>query len=550
VRKQQIQVLLALLVILSLPAILLSADDNIIQIKGKVLNPEGIPVSGAGINILETGHHIYTDDHGRFVIPLPAGSKITLRVFTDGYEEITSEPLLVSKGFSDFVTLQFKEKKSFGEVIVITGTRNETMLQDVPVRTEVITADLIEKRQSVNLADALDGLSGLRVENNCQNCGFNQLRINGLDGGYSSILMDGMDAFSSMTGVYGLEQIPSIIVDRVEVVKGGGSVLYGAGAVGGVVNVITKEPISTTAALETSIASRDGEFAGILRGYGSWVHPDGHMSAFAFGSVDKANEYDRDGDGYSELGRSQLESAGGKFFSSALGDSAQLQLGFDVTHEWRRGGDTIDLLPEESTIAEYANSLMRTATINWNHFVSDNVRYSTHAVHSWNERDSYYGGGFDPLAYGESTNPHTTASFNYFHTVASHSLALGGQYEREEIEDVHASYNFTTRGDSTNYGVYAQDEFSVGDRLTIVLGLRYDDHSQLKDGVISPRASAMYRINDQFSLRSSYSFGFKAPVVFDEDLHITIAAGEPMFIKNAEDLVEESAHSYSISLEI
>ena len=95
------------------------------------------------------------------------------------------------------------------ETMVITGTRTERVADDAPIRTQVIGRDLIEQRQARNLAESLSYTAGVRVEANCQNCGFTQLRLNGLDGAYTQVLIDGLPSFSGLAGVYGLEQLPA-----------------------------------------------------------------------------------------------------------------------------------------------------------------------------------------------------------------------------------------------------------------------------------------------------------------------------------------------------
>ena len=99
---------------------------------------------------------------------------------------------------------------------------------------------------SSTLSESMNFTPGLRIENNCGNCAVTQLRINGLEGHYSQILLDSRPIFSSLATVYGLDQLPVSMIERVEVVRGGGSALYGANAIGGVVNIITKEPLYNT----------------------------------------------------------------------------------------------------------------------------------------------------------------------------------------------------------------------------------------------------------------------------------------------------------------
>ena len=110
----------------------------------------------------------------------------------------------------------------------------------------MVSRKLFENTNSVCLAQGLNFQPGLRVETNCQNCGTQQVRINGLDGAYSQILIDSRPIFSALAGVYGIEQIPANMIDRVEVIRGGGSALFGANAIAGVINIITKEPTSNS----------------------------------------------------------------------------------------------------------------------------------------------------------------------------------------------------------------------------------------------------------------------------------------------------------------
>ncbi|MBR3550622.1 MAG: TonB-dependent receptor plug domain-containing protein, partial [Bacteroidales bacterium] len=125
--------------------------------------------------------------------------------------------------------------------ITISSNREQTLRRQAPSLIDIVTPRTMVATNAVCLAQTLDFMPGLRVEDNCQNCGFTQVRINGLDGHYSQILIDSKPIFSSLNGVYGLEQIPAEMIDRIEVMRGGGSALFGASAVAGIINIITKE---------------------------------------------------------------------------------------------------------------------------------------------------------------------------------------------------------------------------------------------------------------------------------------------------------------------
>ena len=158
---------------------------------------------------------------------------------------------------------------------------------------------LFEATASCNLAETMNFQSGLRVENNCGNCGTTQLRINGLEGQYSQVLLDSRPIFSSLAAMYGLEQLPVSMIERVEVIRGGGSALFGANAIGGVVNIITKEPQRNSLALSNTTNLLEGGAADFNTALnGSFVSDDYRAGVYLFGMVRDRDSYDRNGDGF------------------------------------------------------------------------------------------------------------------------------------------------------------------------------------------------------------------------------------------------------------
>ena len=139
------------------------------------------------------------------------------------------------------------------EGVVVSANRNETTRRMAPTLVNVVSMKTFENTNSSCLAQGLNFQPGVRVENNCQNCGYQQVRINGLDGPYTQILIDSRPIFSALSGVYGLEQIPANMIDRVEVMRGGGSALFGSSAIAGTINIITKEPIRNSAQISHTI---------------------------------------------------------------------------------------------------------------------------------------------------------------------------------------------------------------------------------------------------------------------------------------------------------
>ena len=192
--------------------------------------------------------------------------------------------------------------------------------------------------------------SGVRVEYSCQNCGFPQVRINGLDGPYTQLLIDSKPVMSALSGIYGLEQIPVNMVERVEVVKGGGSALFGANAIAGTINIITKEPFSPSLSIGTDIQSIGGKsYSQNFNANGAILSKDRKLSASFYTTFRKRNSYDRDGDGFSEIGELNNHSFGTKIFYN-INATNRLSIEYHTTNEKRRGGNNFDLQPHESDI--------------------------------------------------------------------------------------------------------------------------------------------------------------------------------------------------------
>ena len=179
-----------------------------------------------------TGHYM--------IIDLEPGTHIIV-ASSIGYTTVKKE---ITIHQDELVEVNFKleeETMSIDEVVV-TGTKTFKRQTDAAVIVNVIDSKLLEQTQSCNISEGLKFQPGLRVETDCQTCNYTQLRMNGLGGGYSQILINGRPVFSPLTGLYGMEQIPANMVERIEVVRGGGSALYGSSAIGGTVNIITRIP--------------------------------------------------------------------------------------------------------------------------------------------------------------------------------------------------------------------------------------------------------------------------------------------------------------------
>lgn len=198
------------------------------------LNPSDANIVGHILD-KETGEHLAfitvflkgttigttTDATGHYYLKnLPEG-KFTLVMKTLGYKTV-EKPVTLKKGKTLEVNLEVEEDAVSLDGVVVSANRNETTRRLAPSLVNVLDSKTFETTHATSLADGLNFQPGVRVENNCQNCGFQQVRINGLEGPYTQILVDSRPIFSALTGVYGLEQIPANMIERVEIMRGRG----------------------------------------------------------------------------------------------------------------------------------------------------------------------------------------------------------------------------------------------------------------------------------------------------------------------------------------
>ena len=517
------------------------------------------PLPGVNIFVEHTTNGAATDRDGIYIITKISVGEIHLVASMMGYKR---ERKIIKVISGQKVRVNFELKSTILEMgaVVITGTATPHLVEDMPVRTEVIPRRRIEQKQACNLAEALSFHTGIRVENNCQNCNFTQVRILGMDGKYSQILIDGDPVVSSLAGVYGLEHFPEEMVDQIEIVKGSGSSLYGAGAVAGVVNMITRRPIINRMRIRYLSNATNGEMDQHLGTVSETVNEKGTSGAYIFGSFRKRNPYDHNGDGLSELGQLKNESIGFKWYYKPF-ETGELLTSFHRIHEERRGGNMFDLPVHEAEIAEWIEHWRSGGTVCWSHLPSALFDYRIYYSFSEENRESYYGGlggdtnqdRLDALAfYGKTDNMLHITGLQANYSLANHLFTGGLQYSRDKLKDKTAAETaYHVDAMYINTGIFLQDNLHFGAEkgIELVLGIRMDKHSELNNWISSPRINGKFQIGKGFTLRGAFTTGFKPPQTYDEDLHLCGIEGDQRVIRNAPDLKEERSNSISVGIE-
>ncbi len=508
----------------------------------------------ATIRIKGTTIGTSTDASGHFFLTqLPSGKHMLIASLI-GYHSSEQE-IILKEGTKSDITLQMKEDAVQLSTVVVSANRNETKRKEAPAIVNVLTPLVFESTNSNMLSEGLCFLPGLRVENDCQNCGFQQVRINGLDGQYSQLLIDGRPIISALNGVYGIEQIPAGMIERVEVMRGGGSALYGSNAIGGVINIITREALTNTGSVAhnlTMIGGKSAENNTSLSA--SIVGSNNRSGLYLFSNIKNRNPYDNDNDGFTEICELKGNTSGFRAFYKP--DSySKITLEYHNITEKRRGGNLLNLPPHEADVAEAAEHNINGGGLKYDIY-SRNYKHkvSIYGSAQYTERDSYYGAGKDPNAYGSTTDMTADAGtcytydFNHLWFMPA-SLAGGFEYNTDHLIDEAPGYHRSTDQTARIGSFFLQNEWK-NEKMSILLGGRLDKHNMVEDVVFSPRLNFRYNPIEDIGLRLSYSEGFRAPQVFSEDLHILAVKGTVVLIESAPDLKPEHTKSYSASADL
>ena len=554
--------------------------------KGKI-SAEGKPVLGVDV-ILRKGQEVKgtsSQASGDYQVKVPAGT-YKLTISSVGFKTITQD---ISLTENEVLSKNFSLEKDLLEIdqVVVTATRNIIPQYKSPVVVSKVTGHIFETTQSLSLAEGLNFTPGLRTETNCQNCGFNQLRINGLEGSYSQILVNGRPVFSSLAGVYGLEMIPANMIDRVEVVRGAGSVLYGGNAIGGTVNILTKDPTRNTFSVGNSLSLlKDGSPDNTLFANASVVSDDFDKGLTLFAYQRNRKPYDSNEDGYSEITKLHNTTFGADAFWNPT-ENSKVKLNLNSINEFRRGGNKFDLLPHESDITEQLRHRILAGDLAFERFSDDLAhKFSLYTSAQYTDRDGYYGGGlgyavnskanFDNLSaddqeeyfkalakYGHTTELVGVGGAQYAYTITPElNLSLGSEYKYDKVNDNYIGQKRSVDQVVRTYGNYLQVEWNPAKKLTLLGGSRYDyvdikgsyrfagvdKDSNKQISKFVPRLTAMYDITETLKLRGSFAQGYRAPQAFDEDLHTEVLDGDPIFVELDKDLTNETSNSYTASL--
>ena len=499
------------------------------SLKGKVLS-NGKPLPYANVYIENTDKGAITNENGVFSIPNLAPGNYSVAASFTGYT--LQKKTVIIKAKDSYITFNLNEDDALDEVI-ITGTLKAVSRLESPVPVEVYTPTFLKKNPTPNIFEALQNVNGVRPQLNCNVCNTGDIHINGLEGPYTLVLIDGMPIVSGLSTVYGLSGIPNSLIEQIEVVKGPASSLYGSEAVGGLINVITKLPENSPRFFADAFVTGWGE-TNLDLGFKAQV---GKKATVLVGTnYFKFDELvDNNNDNFTDLtlqdrisifqkwdfkraSNRKLSLAGRYFYEDRWGGELQ----WNKTY---RGGDAI----YGESIYTSRFEILGDYELPLSEKVNFQFSYSAH------DQNSVYGNtpylaqqriGFGQLIWDKKIDKHdllfgTALRYNYYNDNTTATISA------DEV---------------TMPSLFIQDEIAFNKKQSLLLGMRYDYDSR-HGNIFTPRIAYRYKPTDNDIIRLNAGTGFRVVNLFTEE-HAALTGARDVIIE--ETLQPEE--SYNITL--
>ena len=492
-----------------------------------LVTSEQEPIAGVTVHAPVSKLATVSNGKGEFqFVNVPAG-EYQLHFSHASYQPVRKKITVGNN--EEIVMISLQRRSSEMDEIVVTGTMKEIRRSNSPVPVEIITPKLFQKNPTPSLFEAVGMVNGVQPQLNCNVCNTGDIHINGMEGPYTMILIDGMPIVSGLSTVYGLSGIPNSMVERIEVVKGPASSLYGSEAMGGIINVITKNP--TTAPL----------FAADVMGT-TWQELNVDASAkfkvknatslLGVNYFNYQNPIDNNKDNFTDVTLQNRVSIFNKWnFERKLNRMASLAARYVYENRW---GEEMNYTNKKfrGTDSVYGESIFTNrAEIFGLYQLPVKEKIFTQFSYNAHIQDSYYG-----------TTPYMAdQQVAFIQTYwdkdigKKHNFLLGASARYTVYDDntpATASADGSTNEPSKTFlpGIFVQDEFAINSKNTLLAGYRYD-YDKHHGNVHSPRIAYKYTPANNHTFRASFGTGFRIVNLFTED-HAALSGAREVVIKN------------------
>lgn len=520
------------LILTSLLTSILSFGQEVFKIEGTIKS-EGQPLPDAIIEIENQSYYAIADSLGHFTIDNIKESKVNVIAHFSG--KLSSKKSLELKANSgNSINFDLKNDEQSLEEVVISGTMKAISRIESPVPVEVYRPSFFKKNPTANIFEALQNVNGVRPQINCNVCNTGDIHINGLEGPYTMVLIDGMPIVSGLSTVYGLSGIPNSLIERVEIVKGPASSLYGSEAVGGLINIITKNPFKAPKFTLDLTSNLWGE-----------INTD---IGFKFNLTDKtsvllgvnyfnySNPIDNNNDNFTDLTlqdrisvfqKWQFERKENRIFSLAARyfyeDRWGGEMQWDKSH---RGGDEV-----------YGESIYtRRMELLGNYQLPFKEKMFLTFSFTDHDQNSVYG---QTRFLARQKIGFLQANWNK--TIGNHDLLLGSSLRYNDYNDNTPAT--ITNDEKVIPSIFLQNEIKLHPNHQLLLGARLDNHEN-HGNIFTPRFAYKWKISDFDILRLNSGTGFRVVNLFTED-HAALTGSRDVII--LEDLQPEKSVNVNLN---
>ena len=472
-----------------------------------VISSKSRPVEYVSVKVLNTKIGVISDSLGRFSVGNLSDGKSVLIFSALGYTPVKREVLLNNNQVLN-LDIELSESSSTINEFVVTGTMKEVSRLASPVPVEVYSPAFFRKNPTPSVFDALQNVNGVRPQLNCNVCNTGDIHINGLEGPYTMILIDGMPIVSGLSSVYGLSGIPNALIERVEIVKGPASSLYGSEAVGGLINIITKKPQNAPAfsadVFGTSWAELNTDL-GLKFKVGSKAEALTGINYFKYG-----NRIDRNDDNFTDVTLQDRISVFQKWNFKRKEDR-QFSLAARYNYEDRWGGDKTWNRSFRAGTDRYAESIY---TKRWEMLGSYQLPVKETVSLSWSLNDHAQNSVYGNTVY-LARQKIAFAQLTWDRRLAKHDLLLGTALRYTNYDD-NTPATIKSADRVWLPGLFVQDEIALSDKHKVLLGMRYD-YNSIHGNIFTPRLAHKWTINDSNILRFNAGTGFRVVSLFTEE---------------------------------
>ena len=485
-----------------------------------VVYSTGNPLNGASIRIKDSNTGTITNENGDFTIKFSEKSNSQLIVSFIGHN---SKQIEINSENDDLGVIILELNKSLDE-IVVSGTLKPVSKLNSTVPVEVYSQSFFKASPSQSIFESMASINGIRPQLNCNVCNTGDIHINGQEGSYTMVLIDGLPIVSGLSTVYGLSGIPQSLIDRVEIVKGPASTLYGSEAIAGVINLITKLPENSSKFSVDSFLSDWGELnTDIGYKYSLSKTTSGLLGVNYF---NYSNPLDNNNDGFTDL---TIQDRISIFNKLTYGHKLSFATRFVYEDRWGgqldwepkyRGGDTLYGENIYTTRFEAFGNYQFNKNLSFQFSYNNHTHNSAYGTTIFNANQTI---GFGQLLWNKS--------------IKNNDLLFGLAYRYTYYDDdTTATFNENLNLNKEDIyhmpGLFIQDEIKINESNTLLLGVRFD-HNSLHGNIFTPRVSYKWSNYDQSSiLRLNFGTGYRVAQVFTEDHAALTGARDVIFLND------------------